>query len=1811
MKARIPANDWRNIAIALLSLLVMVLGAMVLSERLPQLMALEKDEGAGEPVSVLDVVLDRERMHFLDIVFDKPLGETKQGEILGRNPALIAPRTGGIWRWLGANVLRFEASQRLSPATEYEVTILPAQVLRPSQIFKGERSFKIITDQFRVERVNTLEEPAGERRNQVVIRGELRFNYPVNPPELATKLQLIDPERGAGSPLVVHFETTYQNRVIAFRTDPIAKSRRERSLQLLILSDLTPARGNVSLPSDFRKEIPLGSNIHLTVRGASATSGEAESTIRIRLSAPVSPATAAKYVAVSPQVKYRLSGERNQLLLRGAFRPGQSYQLKVEEGLPALDESTLSSPYRQRISVPDLEPLVHFRSEGMFLSASGYRNLEIEAVNVDTVVLTVDRVYLNNLFFLFQYYGYLYRHTSYSNARLSQALGDRLAEEVLRLNGQRNRKVRRSLGLGQYIKEKDPGLYRVAIRRPNSYRGEQRWVLMTDLGIVAKQGEQDFLVWVSSFKDLQAVSGAQVRLLSHQNQLIAEGWTDGAGLWHLPRNAKPFQGNHPYLITVERGNDHSFLLLNRSAVDKVGLDVAGAPTSGQGYQAYLYGERNIYRPGETVKGLAIVRDPRLRPPPTMPLLMRHKDPQGRARGTFALKMNGEGLAEFSLEIPPYERTGHHILELLVAEKVIGQYRFQVEEFVPDRIKVEIQTEGPETNLGQSLEYKVLSSYLFGPPAAGLQLETRVRLVSAPFAPPGFEGFTFGNVDRKFNSREIFTQQSKLDADGTRSFKVAVPPALRVPSSLQAFITARVREQGGRGVTAVQRQRVHPYPYYLGIHRVEEGYAEPGQEVLFEYVAVAPAGREMPAGELKAEFFRDRWQTVLRRTASGNFRYQTTRDPQLVDSRSILDATSRGTFSFTPPEFGSYRVVLTDTKTGASSAVQFYASGWGYSPWAIKNPGRLQLELEKAEYRPGETATVQVRAPFAGKLLVTVERERVFHTQLHTLSGNTAPISIPIRASYRPNVYVTATLVRSARGLEAGAVARAFGAVPLNVDRSSNRIQVQIEAPGQIRPHSTLEIQVRAVKNGSVTVAAVDEGILQLIAQKSPDPFGYFFRKLGLQVGTFDIFALLLPEVPPLPGLSQAGGGAAARDLAQYVRTEGIRRVHPIAFWSGLVKTDAEGRATVRFDIPEFQGALRLMAVASRGNRFGSAERLTRVRSPLVLQPTFPRFLSFEEKVLIPVTVRNDTGRPGNIELNFSASGPAGLEKRDRLSIQVPNAAEQTVYFGLETGDSPGETRLSVRANGNGEKTSLEARLFIRPDLPPRTVYQAGSVTEASTTFPFQQKGDFRGETLRREVRISPHPLVQLAGQLSQLLRYPYGCLEQTVSRAFPLVYFNDLARELDPELFQKSDAGGLVGAGIRRLIRMQLYNGGFSLWPDSQTVYPWGSIYAIHFLTEARRAGFHVDDFVYQQALRFLSNEVKARPNPSLHQLEQIAYGLYVLARAGQPDLGTMDFVRRRDRDRLQPVSRALLGAAYAAAGNAQMLEELTKGLADAEERERESGGNLNSTVRNRALVLLAFLESDGADPRVPGLADRLARDARRGRWTTQESSFAFLALGQLFRRQGRKRPYSGTVLVGDRLIGRFSGETTRFAGIQGTDPITIRMDPGYQAGAAFYSLAARGNPTDRSFQPIRQGLEIRREYLTREGVPLARLTVAQGDLVVVRTHVRSVSGPIQNIVVETLLPAGLEVENPRLKSTETLPWMINANLAPAHLDLRDDRVLFFTDLPANQWQTSYTLLRAVTPGTFRFPPLQVEAMYNPSILATGRRGTLHVEVRK
>lgn len=1789
----------KNIVIILLSLVIV--GQFLWSGKkeahVPLVQEQEEAPAVTEPLALSELSLDNSMRTTLSLEFTSAV---PQELLQAESPAEISPPVPGQWVWSNPYLLKFLAQKSLPLNMHYTVT-LNATVFS-DEIISGDRSKSLSTGAFALQECTLDELPSATGPDMIELEGRVRFNSAVNPENFLSAISL---EEANGTAIDLDLRTNWVSSSLTFRSAPIRKTNDKRSLLFKVAPTLVMTDSNLSLGQEYTQEIVVHLDPELRLVDISADASKSQTSIELRFSTSVAAASLRKHLQITPGLDFTVSSHGRTATINGNFQPGSMYSLALMQGLTAEDGATLAAPFTTSLAMPNLEPSVDFAARGMFLPKDGAGQIAVEYVNTKSLELTVCRIFPNNLAALFQDYGYSVFDDDYAGDWVPEHLGSEIFRTTYALESTPNNKEKLNLSMSQIIPDDRPGLYKINMARPSSYRGATRWVMRTDIGLVAKEDPKGYMIWASSISSLKSLAGLEIRLISSKNQILGTGYTDDSGLARISASGNDELG-YPLMLLAQKGEDFSFIFLERFHIDTTGLDVSGTSISDTGLQAYIYGKRDIYRPGETLDAMILVRDIRLNTPQTMPLKVEQFDPEGRLLRTMQLELQA-GMAPVTLDVPDWALTGPYSLQVSSANQVIGSYDYQVEEFIPDRIKVEIVAPSKPILPGQDLNFGVASHYLFGPPASNLAATTKVRLIAAPFAPKGFEKYVFGHSTRAFEPLQIFSTESHLDQEGQASFQTAIPDDLTPPAALEAELTSRVQEQGGRGVTARTRIPVHAYTLYPGIKEPDSIELEPRKAASFEFVTVTPDGTLVDHPALEATLFQDRWQTVMRKTSSG-FVYESVRNPLEISTQHIKSGKGHGKITIVPPTYGSYRLQLTAGQGQAVTELEFYCGGWGYSPWAVKNPARLELVADKAGYRAGETASIQIRAPFSGKVLISVEGQHVEHHETIELTDNTGHVYLPVREEWQPNVYVTATLVRKGQDIAPGSTGRAFGAIPLFVDSISNKMKIHMDTPTEIRPHSDLTIGLRTAPEAKVTIAVVDEGILQLIGGKNPDPFSFFYAKRSLDVISYDNFALLFPQIgryfPPL-----AGGGDAMYGVSDFIRTEGIRRVKPVTFWSGLLTADATGNIQHTISVPEFQGALRIVAVANNGKGFGISTAQTRVRTPLVVIPTLPRFLSLGDELEIPVTLRNDTTTSGSFVLNATLSGPATWGAIPE-SVHLETGRDTTIYLPLICGQEEGKVSVTITATGNGEVTSSTEDLDQRSPLPVIRRQETGTVKTSSASIGQDATQDLLPETITRAIRLSNSPLSQFTGHLDTLLAYPYGCAEQIVSKAFPLLYFSDLAAEVSPGRFSQAGPAGLVQTTIRRLQFMQTSSGGYAFWPGGNQPNPWVSTYVGHFLLEARQAGHHIPPRMLDGLFSYLQRQLGQNKDATPAQVEKAAYALYVLARGQQADLGSQDFMRASFEKSLTGVARTLLAGAYFATENFEVGAKLLHVAPNFDETRKESGGNLGSSLRDRALVSLILLDHFKDDPRLEGLINRISQDLSRDFWyTTQETSLAFMAMGKYLHQwhddTQARGPFSGTLTWPEGENSFHQVETFILPHVSTAAPFTLDKTPGDQP--VFYTLLTSGAPTLASHKAQAQGLEVQQVLLTEDGQPLDTQAVRQGQMIIMKTMARSTSGQVDNVIVQSLLASGLEVENPRLETTEHMEWMdTKSPFMSGHQDLRDDRILVFTSLNKN-WTVRYSLLRAITPGIFTLPPVQVEAMYLPEVRASGELGTLHI----
>ncbi|MBC8185948.1 Ig-like domain-containing protein [candidate division KSB1 bacterium] len=1716
------------------------------------------------------------------------------------------PAITGKFQWIAKNKLRFYPDALLAPSTKYAVEISPSIAKDYSYSLKGDRTYHIFTTQFKVNSASLSLEFLPDTDKLAKLLSTIEFNCPVQPEEVVKKITL---KYKDGSAIPFRLLTTSENSIISLEADEVKRSDKKKEIQLKIKAGLLPIGGNLGLDLDYVKSILMSEKQKLIVERMSSKRIDSQRKyVRIQFNIPVDKNKASRFISVEPSLSFKINSSHHYLDLKGQFEVEKAYKITVRKGLRAIDGSALEKEFSSTMTFrkENIPPQVDFIGKGIFLNRQGNLNLGISTININNVVIEIDKIFENNLVYL------LNENNVTGNQRYSwynlRALGQRIHESETTIQTIPNEEVVTPLNIEEFLKNDKKGIFNVKARYSRERWVESsKWVMATDMGIIAKKAGDDLWVWVNSLTSLNPVANATIKIFSQNNQLLKTALTNSDGLAVLQSYSQLKEEFSPYILTASNEDDLCFIELTKRQISTSDFDVAGGTYLQHGYEAFLYLERGIYRPGETAYMAGIVRGENISVPTSFPVILQVNGPDGKILDEQQAKLNDQGAVEFDMQIPGYAKTGKYSALLKIGEKEeIGRTEFNVEEFVPDRMKVKLLTEKDSYRAGERLNIDIEAVTLFGPPASGRQVQADIEIEEQAFSPLKYKSFVFRDDKKSFVTQKFDLGDQTLDENGKFKYSYQIPGKLEAPSSLRGVISSTVLEPGGRGVSAYRGVIIHPYDTYIGLRKTGEGYATPNKDTEIEFVVLDTDEQPLPNRNLEISFYRIYWHSILKRvTRHGRYQYVSEKVKNLVKKFTTSSTSGINSFNVKPEEYGRYLVVVRDQVTGSSSSISFYASGWGYSPWAMDNADRIELDLDKESYLPGETAEINVRAPFAGKLLLTVERDKIFDQQVYTLSENTATLEIPIKAEYKPNVYISAHLVRSTESLDRDTPVRAFGVTPVNINNEANQLTVQLDSPDEIRPNKelTVNFQIKDFKGRRpyVTIAAVDEGICQLTDFQTPDAFGFFFGKKRLSVESFDIYSLILPEIEST--LSSTAGDIEAR-RKKHLTPVSVTRVKPVAFWSGLIRANRNGRGKAKFKIPQFNGSLRLMVVAFVDNKFGNMEKKVFVREPIVLTPTFPRFVASGDEFIVPVSIYNGTGSKETFKIKLEAKGPVAITDGENKSVQIEHSKEQIVFFNIKAKKTIGKLEFQLTASGGGEKAKYQVEVPLRPPVPFTTLSGSGSLTETNAVS-FKFPSDWVQGTVDFSLSISSFPAVKFSRSLQYLLSYPHGCVEQTTSKLFPLLYFKDLAKKVEPELFETNSADYYIEEGITKLENLQLASGAFSYWPEGNYINDWSSVYAAHFLIEARKSGYEVSDRVYKKMIRALRSLTRSYRDENSNSYQTAVYACYVLSLAGKPEKSTILYFKNNALDKLNDFSQYQLAGAFAFAGNLQTARQLLpKTVTPINQlQKRETGRNFNSSIRAKAIMLDILAEVDESNPSVVVLVKMLSdAAAKNGRWhTTQENAFAFLALGKIMKKQSRAN-YTGTLTIEDEIYQKFDVDNFNFSNKDwGGKKVAISIKG---EGTCYYSWRAEGIPSKMDVNEFDNDLIVRRFYLNENGIPVNYSGFKQGDLVIAKITVKPLTENLDNVAIIDMLPAGFEIENPRLQSRKGINWIKENTYHPMYMDIRDDRLILFGNFRRAREETFYYGLRAVTAGNFTLPSIRGEAMYDPvktSVASSGR----------
>ena len=1536
---------------------------------------------------------------------------------------------------------------------------------------------------------------------------------------------------------------------------------------------------------------------------------------------------------------------------------GRYLHVTVKEGVPGIGGYVSGKPFVQTVRVRPYLRALTFLGQGALLPLSGDKKIGFLVRDVARVDVEVARVLPNQLQHLAP------QMWDFSRPAIYGGVEDKLVERFTTTREYLDKKPGKptydSIDLAQYLRERSPGghgLFLLHLRgsgspdqvedegedveyeeERNTQLEDMRLVLVTDVGLIAKQakdGSRD--VFVQSIRTGAPVEGASVELLGSNGLAIASAVTDVSGRARLPRPARDwFREKTPTLILAQRDENVAFLPLvgdrglNFSRYDVGGIESAESP---QQLATYLFSDRGIYRPGETTHLGLITRTADWKGSLAgLPIDVEITDPRGSLVSRTSVKLTDASFQDITFTSQPAAPTGtYEVVAYLTKDprrrEALGSTSFRVQEFEPDRMKARIElSEQPIEGWlrPEDVKARMTVMHLFGEPAANRRVDGELNLSSVL---PRFARY----ADYRFQIGEALTEpyHEAIAATTTNDAGVA-----ELSLDLKRFIGRAYRldvlgrayeAEGGRNVAAQVGAIVSEAPYLVGVKADGDlAFVQRASARQAQWLAVNQQLASVPANGLTLEWVQRKYVSVLTQQGNGTYKYVSRLREIVRDSRPVQIAQGGSAFPLPTQEPGDFVLVLRNSAGAELNKLSYSVAGQANLSRSLERNAELQVQLDKPAYLGGDTIAVSIRAPYIGAGLITIERDRVYHAQWFKTTTTSSVQRVTLPADFEGNGYVTVQFLRDPASDELFLSPLSYGIAPFAPNLEARTQRVALVAPPVVKPGATLSLRLTADEPSRAAVLAVDEGILQVARYQNPDPLKFFFQKRMLEVETRQILDLLLPEYKRFLALAAPGGDADA-GFARHLNPFNRKHKPPVAYWSGVVDVGPDGR-DLRYVVPDyFNGRLRIVAIAASARRVGVTEVGTEVRGDFILTPNVPLTVAPGDEFLVSVGVfNNTTGGTGPIQLEAQLDPALSIVGPSRVDLEIADRKEGVGEFRVRANAVLGSAGLRFTARRARAEARLEESVSVRPAVAYRTQLTLGRIDGPTAETPITR--ELFAERRTVEAAVSTVPLVWGQGLTAYLGNYEYTCTEQLVSKGmsslillsrpeFGTVRSRD-PRPLDPTL-----------AVLRTRANEQ---GGFGLWASTPITAEFPTVYAAHFLVEAKERGQGVPTDLLTNVNDWLAR-FASTPASTLGDARVRAYAVYLLARQGVRVNAALSNVEQELTQRYAKTWQTDLAAAYLASTyrlmqRADQADRMVARVPWSTGRDLAVETYYGDVVHDAQLLYLLSRHFPARAAQAPPAAlETMSRAVNEHHISSLSAAYTLLAL------DGYAKAASGVATFGITEVGKdgkprpltLSAGAIQKAAIAAT---AARLQFTKQGSApGYFSLNESGFDRTPPKSETAQGIEIFREFVDDKDVGLTRVTVGQEFFVRVRLRTTTRDRQSQVAVVD-LLPGGIEpvlelqptadtsegVDPAQLRQVGTasaLPIGVRAKStwSPAHLDVRDDRLVLYGDI-GRDVSTFVYRVRATSAGVFQVPPAFAEGMYDRTVAGLSPAGKLEV----
>ena len=1563
--------------------------------------------------------------------------------------------------------------------------------------------------------------------------------------------------------------------------------------------------------------------------------------------------------------------------------PGRWLYVRVTGGLAAKGDYILSEDHCDTVAVPPNRNEVQILSSGALLSLGGEKKISVYSLGAQKLHYTIERVMNDDISHLVSQTRGDFENPTFENYSFTaQNIAERFSEDV-NLPSDDARKpqfsafdftsyLTKNPQSKRWIFKEDPkgkGLFFLTVEamrkdekgKDSVVATDRRFVLVSDLGLVVKTGSGGVHdVFVQSIKSGSSVSGAKVEVLGMNGLPVITVNTDGDGHAVIPSLQSFVNEKQPVVYVVRDGNDLAFMSyesrgrsLNYSQFDTDGLT---APE--EGLRAFLFSDRGVYRPGEDGHiGIVVKQNDWAKNLTDVPLQLEVTNPRGQVVDKAVIKMNAVGLGEYAFSTHDHSPTGIYTLRLyIVADgskgSQLGSTSVRVEEFLPDTLKITSAFNKPQPKgwmLPEGLKADVNLQHLYGAPAADHRVKASLTIQPSGFSFKEFADYQFFDALKEGKSLEQPIGEARTDSDGTASFGLELGQ-FGNSTYLLTFAAEGFAQDSGRSVHTASSVLVSSLPYVIGMKSDGNlGYINKKEKRSVQFIAVNSDLVPVDVKNLKVQIAQVSSVSSLIKNEHGAYQYRSIPKETILSAADGYAIPAKGTsYTLDSAKPGNYVLILSDESGRVMHRIAYTIVGEGNMLGHSRKDAKLGLTLDKARYDAADTITMNIISPYTGTGLITLETDKVLAFKWFRATATSSVQTIALPKGFTGKGFVNVQFVRSLDSKEVYTAPLAYHVEPFYVSTASIDSKIALTVPEKAKPGETLTLQYKTKQPGKIVIYAVDEGILQYTRYQTPDPLGYYVNRRALQVETSQILDLLMPEYSIMQALSATGGGDGEADFGKNLNPFKRKTQAPAVFWSGIVDAD-ETQREVHYTIPDyFNGSLRVMAVAVSGQTMGAAEGRTFVQGDIIISPNVPTFAAPGDEFTVGLSVANNiqgSGKNAGIHLSVTPSEHLEVVEGREQDLTVAEGGEAKAQVRVKAKDILGGASLTFTASAAGGKpVRAEETLSVRPPLPSMTALLSGYAEQDQKQV--TQGRDLYKEFAAADASVSTLPISLIPGLAQYLERFPYGCTEQTISKAFP-------AMILSGQKDLGGDAKAVEQSVVRtmsRLRELQNQNGGFGPWWYGGEASDFVSVYALHYMVLAKEKHLPVPDETFRRAQEYARNLV-SRSTSSLDQARVQAYGIYLLTRSG---VVTANYLPRllhyleadQKTEWKQDLTAVYIAAAYrlmqlVPEANA-LINDFT--LGDPEYWKAHSwytSGQAFYNSLNRYAQYLTIV-SDHFPEMLPKLDRnilfRIANFIGEGNYNTLSSSYAimaFSAYGQASMAQAQAQ----LAISQQDPAGAWKPLTLTGEQIKRTQLALARGDVRFSGGGTyglFYQLATDGYDREVPTRPIEDGLEIRRQYLDANHQPVTEVKI--GDIVNVVVTLRAHDNKVlPDMAMVDLLPSGFEVvpnsiAGPSMTAQDSDEEVNDSNneqsgedsspssayaeeeadsygqpWAPDAVDVREDRVIAFGVIPSEDVVYHYKI-KAVNAGTFTTPPAYVESMYERMVKARGVAGAITVK---